>query len=218
MKLLLTSAGFTNKTIENALVNLAGKPCNELDLAFIPTAANVEEGDKGWLIDDLNVCKNLFKSVDIVDFSAVPLDVWKKRFESVDVLLFGGGNTFHLMYWMEQVQMKQYLDELLKTKIYVGISAGSMVAANNLAMSQSARLYSEEMGKLEKDQGLGYVNFHIRPHFHSPHFPKITEEYLQEAVKELSEPIYALDDLSAIQVVDQDIKVISEGEWKLFNA
>ena len=32
---------------------LTGKPAEELSIAFIPTAANVEEGDKGWLIDDL---------------------------------------------------------------------------------------------------------------------------------------------------------------------
>ena len=49
MKLLLTSSGFTNSSISDALLDLTKKPFNELNLAFIPTAANVEKGDKEWL-------------------------------------------------------------------------------------------------------------------------------------------------------------------------
>jgi dipeptidase E len=29
-------------------------------------------------------------------------------------------------------------------------------------------------------------------------------------------PLYAIDDQTAIQVVDGEVEVISEGEWKLF--
>lgn len=53
MKLLLTSAGITNKSIAKAVLDLTGLPAKEIKLVFIPTAANVEEGDKEWLIDDL---------------------------------------------------------------------------------------------------------------------------------------------------------------------
>ena len=67
MKLLLTLAGFTNKTIINGLKSLVDKPFEKLNLAFIPTAANVEEGDKGWLINDLYRTKSLgFAGVDMV--------------------------------------------------------------------------------------------------------------------------------------------------------
>ncbi|MCG2808784.1 MAG: hypothetical protein L6275_00345 [Candidatus Portnoybacteria bacterium] len=53
MKLLLTSAGITNKSIAQAVLDLTNLPAEKIKLAFIPTAANVEEGDKDWLIDDL---------------------------------------------------------------------------------------------------------------------------------------------------------------------
>jgi len=59
MKLLLTSSGLTNKSIAKALLDLAGKPFSELNLVFIPTAANVEKGDKDWLLQDLINCRNL---------------------------------------------------------------------------------------------------------------------------------------------------------------
>ncbi len=46
MKLLLTSAGITNDAIAGSLAELTGKPFTELDLVFIPSAANAEGGDK----------------------------------------------------------------------------------------------------------------------------------------------------------------------------
>jgi dipeptidase E len=42
MKLLLTSAGITNKSIANALFELVGKSPEETTIVFIPTASNVE--------------------------------------------------------------------------------------------------------------------------------------------------------------------------------
>src|SRR5688572_5378525 len=38
MKLLLTSAGISNKSIRNALVDLLGKPISESSALFVPTA------------------------------------------------------------------------------------------------------------------------------------------------------------------------------------
>ena len=83
MKLLLTSAGLTNQTIVKALDELVGKPLDQLKIAFIPTAANLEEGDKGWLIDDLRRLSFLkFKEIDIVDISALPKEIWLKRLKT----------------------------------------------------------------------------------------------------------------------------------------
>ena len=68
MKLLLTSGGITNELIAMALFDLVGKKPEDTLLAFIPTALNVEVGDKSWLINDLvNLKKQNFKSIDIAD-------------------------------------------------------------------------------------------------------------------------------------------------------
>ena len=58
MKLLLTSAGLSNKTIVEVFNNLVGLPNEKIKIVYIPTASNVEEGDKGWLIDDYTNLKN----------------------------------------------------------------------------------------------------------------------------------------------------------------
>lgn len=218
MKLLLTSAGLSNKSIVNAFLELAEKPFSELKLAFIPTASNAEEGNKDWLIDDLARCKNLgFKSIDIVDISAIPKEMWLLRLQEADVFLFEGGNTFHLMHWIEKSGLKEVLPELLKNRVYVGISAGSMVACKSLDLSTSKRLYSEEIGEYAKDEGLGFVNLLIRPHLNSPHLPNLTIENLEKMSKEFPETFYAIDDNTAIKVIDDKIEVISEGEWRKFN-
>jgi dipeptidase E len=215
MKLLLTSEGFTNQSISNVLLDLAGKPFSELSLAYIPTASNVEDGDKGWVIDHMVGFKKLgFKSIDIVDISALPKDLWFPRLQAADVFLFEGGNTYHLMHWMEKSGLKELLPELLKTKVYVGISAGSMIAGPRF----SGKLYySTNIDEYNKNKSLGLVDFMFMPHLNSSDFPKVNLENLEKIAKEFPETSYALDDNSAIKVVDDKIEIVSEGVWKKFN-
>lgn len=218
MKLLLTSSGLTNKSIAKALEDLAERPIKELKLAFVPTAANVEEGDKDWLIKDLINCRDLgFSSIDIVDISAVPRDVWKSRLNDADVLLFGGGNTFHLMYWIRKSGLENILTELLANKVYVGISAGSMVVSPDLSVSSSKTLYSEEVGEHKDKKALGFIDFYIRPHLNSPHFPKLRKDILEEKAKKLKESMYAIDDETAVKVDNGKVEIVSEGDYLKFN-
>lgn len=217
MKLLLTSAGFTNPTIVGALQDLCNKPLGDLNLAFIPTAANVETGSKGWLVRDMLACRKLEPALfDIVDISALPKQIWIERLERAHILVFGGGNTYYLAHWMYKSGLAKLLPEWLKTKIYVGISAGSIATAHNLKMSSAKNTYDEEIGVL-KDKGLGLVAFHVRPHLNSPKFPKASTEHLIEVAQEIREPIYGIDDNTAIKVDGNQIEVVSEGTWQRFN-
>ena len=99
----------------------------------------------------------------------------------------------------------------------MGISAGSMVATTSLRMSTSQKTYSEKTFPLENDNGLGFVKFHVRPHLNSQFFPKAKAEFIQEIAKEIPEAIYAIDDQTAIKVLDGKIEVISEGKYLTFN-
>jgi len=218
MKLLLTSSGITNKSIEKALSKLLGKSFKNATLAFVPTAANVEKGDKSWLIKDVeNFRKLAFSSFDIVDISAVQKDIWLPSFENADVLVFGGGNVNYLLKWMKKSGLEKILPKLLGTKVYVGISAGSMIAAKTISFSKSNILYYEKTGRLDRTKGLGFVGFEIRPHLNSKWFPKVRLPYLEKLAKETPNTFYAIDDNTAIQVIDNKISVVSEGEWKKFN-
>lgn len=218
MKLLLISSGKTNKSIEKTLLELLGKPFNKSHLTFVPTSANVEKGDKKWLVDDMNNFRKLnFASFDIIDISAVPKAIWLPSFEKADILVFGGGNVYHLLKWIKKSGLVDKLPELLKTRVYVGISAGSMVTAKNFSLSRSNILYYEKNRSLKNTKGLGFVDFEVRPHLNSKWFPKVRVPYLEKLSKETPNTFYAIDDNTGVRVVDNKISIVSEGKWKKFN-
>lgn len=217
MKLLLSSNGFSNQAIADALFDLLGKKPEDTSLVFIPTASNVELGDKDWLINDLiNIKKQGFKSIAIADISAVPESIWRPQLEEADVLFFEGGNTYHLMRWVNDTGLVKLLAEMLQTKVYVGVSAGSMIAGPDVNLRLSKALYGEEA---EKDSmaGLGFVDFYVFPHLNSPHFATRNEAILKEVMKEVTRKTYALDDQSALKVVDGKVEVVGGGEYLEFN-
>lgn len=218
MKLLLTSGGITNNKIAKALFDLVGKKPQEISVCFIPTASNVEVGDKSWFINDLvNLQKQNFKSIDIADISAVEENVWRQKLEQADVLFFEGGNTYHLMEWINKSGLVSFLPELLKTKVYVGVSAGSIVTNKDLALKLSKIIYEEDLDRTEIMAGLHFVDFYFLPHLNSLDFEKIREENIKEAIKGMSEKVYALDDNSALKVIDGKVEIISEGVYLEFN-
>jgi len=211
MKLFLTSAGLSNDTIIAGLEKLSGKTLAGQKLAFIPTAANVESGDKQWMIKDLNNCLKAGFEVDIVDISAVEKDIWLPRLQTADVLLFGGGNTAHLRHWMQKSGLQEILPGLLQSKIYIGISAGSCVTGPTI--SNPVQDLFDESYPLKITEGLGLTNFHFIPHLNSEYFTNIREENLAKAAQNLTEQVYALDDNSALALDGNTLEVLSEGVW-----
>ena len=215
MKLLLTSSGLTNQSIAKALFDLVGKPASETNIVFIPTAMNVGRGDKSWFITDLhNIQKQGCNFVDIVDISALPKDIWQPRIEVGDVLFFSGGNTSHLMYWLKQSGLADKLPELLKTRVYVGVSAGSIVTNPSIAVSsEDKKIYYEEKFGYKSEDALHFVDIYTRPHYNSADFPNARKEFIEKVAKETQLPVYALDDQSALKIVGDEIEVITEGEY-----
>lgn len=218
MKLLLTSAGLSNGSITKALFDLVGKKPEDTSLVFIPTASNIEDGDKGWLIDDLmNLRKQDFKSIEIADISAVDESIWRPRVEAADVLYFEGGDNFYLMEWLNKSGLAKILPQLLLNKVYVGVSAGSMVISRDLNLNSSQILYQENMDRADDLQGLNLVDFYFFPHLNSSYFPHIRPDFIKWFAQKQADKIYVLDDNSALKIVDNSIEVVGEGQWLVFN-
>ena len=218
MKLLLTSNGLSNQSIAKALFELVGKDPKDTSLVFIPTASNLEIGDKDWLIEDLNnLQKQGFKSIVNVDISAVPKDIWLPQIEEADVIFFEGGNTYYLMEWVNKSGLASLLPELLKTKVYVGVSAGSMITNPNLNIKISQIIYREDLEETESIKGLNYVDFYFLPHLNSDYFTKVREENIKKIADILQKKVYALDDNSALKIIDGKVEIVSEGECLEFN-
>lgn len=217
MKLFLTSSGITNKLLEKALLNLLGKPFKKSNLTFIPTAANIDKADKSWLINDLNNFRKLgFKTIDIADISAVPEKRWLTSLKEADIIVIGGGNTKYLLDWVFKSGLAKYLPDLLKTKVYVGISAGSMITAKIVTLSSDSIKNFGKSGKFYTWKGLGFINFELRPHLNSEHFPTVRISYLTELAKMNKNTFYAIDDDTAVQVIDGKVEIITAGKWQKF--
>ena len=93
------------------------------------------------------------------------------------------------------------------------------MVTGNITQRRFKELYPDEDPSRypDVDRGLGFFDFHFRPHLNSPHFPKVRREILEELAKELKEPIYALDDQCALKIVDGKIEVVGEGECLILN-
>ena len=166
----------------------------------------------------INLKKQNFKSIEITDISAVDESVWKPKLEKADVLFFEGGYTYHLMKWLNKSSLAKMLLELLKNKVYVGVSAGSMVTNKKLVFKISQITYREHLKYLDKVKemsGLNFVDFYFLPHLNS--HKELKENFIRRILKGMSEKIYALDDNSALKIIDEKIEVISKGKWFVIN-
>lgn len=214
MKLLLTSGGLTNQAIADALIELVSKKASEISIAFVPTAANVEVGDKGWLIDDLsNIKKQNFKSIDIVDIAALAKDQWLPRLEFADVLFFSGGNEQYLARVMQEVGFIDVVANLLQIRVYAGISAGSMVAGKFLSPELLKIVYPNDVIPEKPLATLALFEGVFIPHLNSEYFPHVRKETIEPLQNISPDPIYALDDQCALKIVDGKIEVVGGGEY-----
>ncbi len=210
MKLLLTSAGLIHKAIGAALIELVGKPASETKVGFVPTAANVQPRKKDWLMNELYQLQRYgYSWIDIVDISADGVD-WRARLAEVDVVYMAGGETTHLLDQARKTGFDVWLKDALATKIFVGGSASAVFVAPTVEVA--TELFADENVPKTDLAGLNFVDFEIVPHCDLAMFAS-AEAYAKTA----KHPIYAIDDLSAIQVVDGQVTVISKGSWKFYD-
>jgi len=156
--------------------------------------------------------------IDIVDISALPKWNWQPRLEAADVLFFEGGDSSHLMRWVEESGLKELLPEFLKTRVWVGVSAGSIITNPTLASSNKEKALSyKERFRYEAKNGLGLVDFYFRPHLNNPDQSHASEKIVRETAKTLPGVLYALDDKMALKVVDDKVEIVGEGEYLVLN-
>ncbi len=223
MKLLLTSGGITNNSIRNTLVDLLGKPIAESSALCIPTAIYAFPGGAGkaWQLISGRaaspLCELGWKSLGVLELTALPsIDekVWVPMVLETDALLVGGGDPLYLCYWMRQSGLADLLltaQPPLREAVYVGVSAGSLVMAPNVG--QDFVYWKPPTGG---DRALGIVDFAMFPHLDHEKMPENSMADAEKWAAGMPVPCYAMDDQTAIKVVDGEVEVVSEGHWKRF--
>jgi dipeptidase E len=222
MKLLLTSAGVTNPSIHDALLELLGKPIADCHALCIPTALyGHPHGNpvQTWKFiagqePCTPMCELGWKSVGVLELTALP-SIDKERWETwvreADVLLVNGGDALYLSHWMRQSGLADLL-ESMPEMVWAGLSAGSMVMTPRIG----EHFIATRPPITGDDRALGLVDFAIFPHLDNPGLPQNTMADAERWAAGLDCPAYAIDDETAIKVVDGRVDVISGGHWKFF--
>ena len=218
MKLLLPSGGVTNTSIHDALVALLGKPIAECHALCIPTAqwghpmcgpasvrGFIAAGTEFRYLSGLG-----WASLGVLELTALPTigaERWVPWLQEADVLLVDGGDATYLCHWMRESGLADLLPSLPDT-VWVGVSAGSMV------MTPRIGAYFVEWPSAPDDRTLGIVDFSIFPHLDA--FPTNTLADAERWAADIGIPSYAIDEQTAIKVVNETVEVVSEGNWKQF--
>ena len=221
MRLLLTSAGIKNASIDEALVDLLGKPIAESSALCIPTATHALPGGAAHAWRFISgreprcpMCELGWKSMGVLELTALPSideEQWVPMVQETDALLVNGGDALYLCYWMRKSGLADLLPSL--RAVWVGLSGGSMVMAPNVGEDFVG--WKPPTGG---DEALGLVDFAMFPHLDHEDLPDNSMANAEKWAVSLPVPAYAMDDQTAIKVTDDTVEVVSEGHWKQFTA
>ena len=244
MKALLTSSGTLNRTIQEALVGLLGKPISESNALIIPTAIYPFPGGAGLAyraISDQAPSRLSglgWKSLGLLELSVLPSideDAWVPAVRAADALLFWGGDPLFLAGWMRRSGLTALLPTLSSEAVYVGVSAGAIAAAATFVetytepprgadspLKSEAAIFTTPQGDVDRllvtAEGAGLIDFAVIPHLEHPDHPDASLPNAEKWASHIPGPVYAIDDDSAVVVVDGTARVVSEGQWRLFGS
>lgn len=220
MKMLLTSGGVQNPSIEAALVDLLGKPIAESSALSIPTAMYahpaVGPGAGPWRFITGNTDNHMvdlgWASMGVLELTALPSldqDLWVPLVRETDALLVGGGDVLYLCHWMRESGLVELLPSLAET-VWVGLSSGSMVMTPQVG--EDFIQWRPPSGDVST---LGIVDFSICPHVNGDDVPGNTMAEAEAWAATIDGPAYAVDDQTAFKVADGEVEIVSEGRWRL---
>lgn len=147
------------------------KDLNGKTVTFIPTASKmekvvfyVEEGRKalekmGLVVEELDI--STASTAEITD-----------KIKNNDFIYVTGGNTFFLLQELKRTGADQIItDEVNAGKLYIGESAGAMVASANIEYAKGMDS-AKKAPDLENFDALGLVEFYTVPHYTNSPFKK----------------------------------------------
>lgn len=144
-------------------------------LVFIPTASEVEKGDLSWLDEDRQALKEAGFLVEDYSVTGKNQDQIYNKLEGAGSICVGGGNTYYLLSQVRKSGFDKIVDIFIKKGlIYIGSSAGSLLAGPNIETSLDD---PKTVPELTDYTGLNLLDVAVRPHWGSERF---LEGYLNE--------------------------------------
>lgn len=201
MKLFLTSAGLVNKKLSDFFVSILTKDLR--DHSVLMNACDQTPDDSRHTEEARQELNNLGIS-DIV-----PFDLKDKIFNNYqrefDIIYVCGGNTFTILDRMKKTGVFDFVKNAVKNDetIYVGISAGSIIAGKSIEIAGwGSEADKNEIG-LADFTGLNFTDIAIYPHYY-----RELKEEIDQLRKKAPYPVVEIADYQAAYVDGEEYKII----------
>lgn len=173
---------------------------------YIPTASKAER--LGFLVNIGRLSlRRLGITVDELDVSASSPETIANTLRKNDIIYVSGGNTFYLLQELRRSGADRALiDEVNKGKLYIGESAGAIVAAPDITYS-AIMDHKEKAPGLRDYSGLHLVDFYVVPHCGNWEMGKAAESIVAAYADSLE--LMCIGDRQAIFVEGENAEVLS---------
>lgn len=205
--------------IMSDIEKLLKKSASEIKVSYITTAGNLHPADqRGWIDEGRKILKERGWQVFDYDIAGKSEKEVEAEIASKDVIFVQGGQC---IYMLEQAQ-KCNFGSIIKHAVargvpYIGESTGSIITGRDIsAYRYWAKDRRENPPVLKSYQGMGLVNFLLRPHWNHPEkrekYLQMTRDFLEELYS-ISEPIIVLNDDQLVYVEGDKFQIL-EGSKK----
>ena len=148
-------------------------------VSFIPTASTVEKVTF-YVQAGKEALESLGMIVDVLDTSSESPDEIRRRIAANDCMYVSGGNTFFLLQELKRTGADAVIVRAVKGgKLYIGESAGSIVASKNIEYIK-AMDSSKKEPELTNFDALGLTDFYTVPHVRNFPFKKAAKKIIDE--------------------------------------
>ena len=186
----------TTLAIDEYIATLAKERAGDrrANALFIPTASHDFMPYYNTFYKVYTGVFNIKTDVALTVFKEVDLEKMRGKFEKADVIYVGGGDTvFMIESWAESGLIELIRDAYERGVIIAGLSAGAICWFSDI-YTDSAKTGDGEKYALRK--GLGWIQGLASPHYN------LRREDFDEVVSEECNPIYGIEDKSALVIED----------------
>lgn len=183
-----------------------GRDTAGLKIAYIITAGNLHPAhERVWIDEGREILQAHGCEVFDYDIEGKTADEVRQAVSDKDVIFVQGGQCIYMLEQAQKCQLGEIVREALARGVpYIGESTGSIIMGNDIsAYKFLARDRRENPPELESYQGMGLVNFLIRPHWNNTQkFDKYSHFIVDNFEKfyVISEPMIFLNDNQLVYV------------------
>jgi len=164
MKVYLTSNGFENNYVADRFKAVVLQKETK-KVSFLIVSVQDNKSDTFYL----QKTKDELNKIGATDLDVFKLEEGKfNAYKEYDVIYVCGGNTYVYLDRIRKTGLDKFIVDSVKSgrSIYVGVSAGSIIAGPNIAIAGwGSESDSNDVG-LKNLEGLGLIDVVIYPHYH----------------------------------------------------